>query len=306
VSSVVADLILRTLERGEPVERYEFTYGQEGRLVGASTSILRDAEGRTSGAVMIFADITRERNEQQGRINRMKLAEIVNLSAWLAHQVKNPLVAIKTYTDLLPEKIEDEEFRESFADIVGGEVDRLSGVIDALVSFGEECRLQRRTTELAKLAEDSVQQLQDKIKAAKLRVDAQHQSGRRKAAVDAALLQSALSRLFGTVVESAREKSRLLLETRTHRPEGAEEGEGGEGELFEIRLYDPEQAASSTRRREHLFAPYQVARPDYDFLGIALAHRIVREHEGWVEEGSIEGGETDLRVLIPLTPPEKT
>lgn len=303
VSSVVADLLLRTLESGTPVRRHEFTHGKERRLVGASTSPLRDVQGQPGGAVMLFADITREREEQHRRVNQMKLAEIVNLSAWLAHQVKNPLVAIKTYTDLLPEKMGDPEFQESFASIVGGEVERLAGVIDALVSFGEECRLQRRPTELDKLAEEAVQQLQDRIKAAKLRVEASHKAARTRAEVDAGLLQSALSRLFGTVVDAARERSRLVLETRTHRGTDGPHASGGEDrELFEIRLYDPEHAAATTRRKESLFAPYQAAQPDYDFLGIALAHRIVRQHEGWVEEGRLAGGETDLRVLIPLGP----
>jgi PAS domain S-box-containing protein len=305
VSSVVADLLLRTLESGVPVRRHEFTYGKEGRLVGASTSLLRDARGRPEGAVMLFSDITREQEEQQRHVNQMKLAEIVNLSAWLAHQVKNPLVAIRTYTDLLPEKIDDEEFRESFASIVGGEVERLAGVIDALVSFGEECRLQRKPTELDKLAEEAVRQLQDRIKAAKLRVEASHKAARTRAEVDPGLLQSALSRLFGTVVDSAPEKSRLVLATRTYRERDGFRGSSDEErDLFEIRLYDPEKATVNMRKRETLFAPYQAAKPDYDFLGIALAHRIVREHEGWVEEGRTAKGEADLRVLIPLGPPE--
>lgn len=301
VSSVVADLLLRTLESGKPIHRQEFTFGRDARLVGASTSLLRDAHGRPGGAVMLFADITRERHDQQRRVNEMKLAEIVNLSAWLAHQVKNPLVAIKTYTELLPEKIGDREFRENFASIVGGEVERLAGVIDALVSFSEECRLQRRPTELAKLAEEAVQQLQDRIKAAKVRVEASHQAAATRAEVDPALLQSALSHLFGTVVDAARQRSRLVLETRTFR-EADGTGQTGEGEreLFEIRLYDPEHAAANMRRKETLFAPYQAAQPDYDFLGVALAHRIVREHEGWVEEGRLASGEADLRVLIPI------
>src|SRR4030042_6002899 len=54
-----------------------------------------------------------------------RLASLGTLTAALAHEVRNPLVAIKTFTQLLPERFDDEEFRNHFLHIVSGEGDRI-------------------------------------------------------------------------------------------------------------------------------------------------------------------------------------
>jgi GAF domain-containing protein len=64
-----------------------------------------------------------------------RLASLGTLTAALAHELRNPLVAIKTFTQLLPERFEDEEFRSHFLNIVSAEVDRISTLINELLEF---------------------------------------------------------------------------------------------------------------------------------------------------------------------------
>jgi signal transduction histidine kinase len=64
-----------------------------------------------------------------------RLASLGTLTAALAHEIRNPLVAIKTFTQLLPERLDDEEFRNHFLHIVSGEVDRISTLINELLEF---------------------------------------------------------------------------------------------------------------------------------------------------------------------------
>ena len=63
------------------------------------------------------------------------LASLGTLTAGLAHEIRNPLVAIKTFTQLLPERLEDEEFRNHFLAIASTEVDRISSLINELLDF---------------------------------------------------------------------------------------------------------------------------------------------------------------------------
>ncbi len=55
----------------------------------------------------------------------------------LAHEIKNPLVAISTFAHLLPEKYEDEEFRGQFSRLVSAEVRRVNGVLERLLEYGQ-------------------------------------------------------------------------------------------------------------------------------------------------------------------------
>ena len=63
------------------------------------------------------------------------LSSLGLLTAGLAHEIRNPLVAIRTFTQLLPERYNDPEFREGFQGLALKEVDRICGLINDLLSF---------------------------------------------------------------------------------------------------------------------------------------------------------------------------
>ena len=64
-----------------------------------------------------------------------RLASLGTLIASLAHEIRNPLVSIKTFTQLLPERMDDEEFRNYFLKVASGEIDRLTTLINELLGF---------------------------------------------------------------------------------------------------------------------------------------------------------------------------
>lgn len=66
-----------------------------------------------------------------------RLASLGTLIASLAHEIRNPLVSIKTFTQLLPERIDDNEFRDYFLKVASGEIDRLTSLINELLGFAK-------------------------------------------------------------------------------------------------------------------------------------------------------------------------
>ena len=90
-----------------------------------STSILRGEDGQPSGAILAFNDLSQIKvlEEEKRRIER--LASIGAFMSGIAHEIKNPLVAIKTLAELLPEQYDDEEFRDTFTKVTLNEVDRI-------------------------------------------------------------------------------------------------------------------------------------------------------------------------------------
>ena len=94
-----------------------------------STSILHGEDDQPNGAILAFNDLSQIKalEEEKRRIER--LASIGAFMSGIAHEIKNPLVAIKTLAELLPEQYDDEEFRDTFTKVTLNEVDR----IDALV-----------------------------------------------------------------------------------------------------------------------------------------------------------------------------
>ena len=89
---------------------------------------------------MVLTDITTlKRLEMQIRRSD-RLASLGTLSAGMAHEIKNPLVSIKTFAQLLPERYQDSDFRETFFSLIGHEVDRIDSLVNQLLRFARPAK----------------------------------------------------------------------------------------------------------------------------------------------------------------------
>jgi len=72
------------------------------------------------------------------KVHTERLASIGMMSATFAHEIRNPLTSLKTFAQLMPEKYNDEEFRDTFSKIVVREIDRINSLINDLLDFSTE------------------------------------------------------------------------------------------------------------------------------------------------------------------------
>lgn len=89
-------------------------------------------------------------------IRAERLASIGKMAATLAHEIKNPLASIKVFTQLIPEKFYDTEFRESFSKIVSSEIDRIDGLVSELLDFSKHTPVQRTMIDARQLLDDII------------------------------------------------------------------------------------------------------------------------------------------------------
>jgi two-component system sensor histidine kinase AtoS len=97
-----------------------------------TTSPLRDPDGIVLGAVAVFSDLTPLKELEVERRRAERLAYFEVLAAGIAHEIKNPLVAIKTFAQLLPRRRSDPDFADKFGRIVGREIQRMERLADRL------------------------------------------------------------------------------------------------------------------------------------------------------------------------------
>src|SRR6202030_460557 len=93
------------------------------------------ANGAPLGAVAVIQDLTDQESlrEKQALVDRA--AFWTDLAASMSHEIRNPLVAIKTFAQLLPERFDDADFRKEFNKIVVSEIDRLDKIITQINNF---------------------------------------------------------------------------------------------------------------------------------------------------------------------------
>jgi PAS domain S-box-containing protein len=98
----------------------------------SSSSTLRDRSGALLGAVTVFSDLSRVKELEREKRRAERLASIGALASGLAHEIKNPLVAIKTFAELLPERFSDEDFHGDFSKVVVREIERIDDLVARL------------------------------------------------------------------------------------------------------------------------------------------------------------------------------
>ena len=133
--AALAHSLEATLNDGQPRVQAETTIPDiVGRYtpVSCSTYALRDRLGTPLGAVAVFGDLTRLKELEGERRRAERLASFSALASGVAHEIKNPLVAIRTFAELLPERFTDEEFRGDFSRVVIQEIQRIDDLVARL------------------------------------------------------------------------------------------------------------------------------------------------------------------------------
>src|SRR2546425_4645488 len=110
----------------------ELSDGARTRPIICTTSPLLDAAGTVLGAVAVFSDLTPLKELETGRRRAERLAYFEMLASGIAHEIKNPLVAIKTFAHLLPRRRSDERFIEDFGRIATREIQRMERLLERL------------------------------------------------------------------------------------------------------------------------------------------------------------------------------
>src|SRR5207237_3358226 len=93
------------------------------------------SEDTPLGAVAVVHDLTAEETLREKQTLLDRAAFWTDLAASMSHEIRNPLVAIKTFAQLLPERFDDADFRKEFNQIVVSEIDRLDQIITKINNF---------------------------------------------------------------------------------------------------------------------------------------------------------------------------
>jgi two-component system, NtrC family, sensor histidine kinase AtoS len=134
VGHKLADLLRETLESKTPLPPQQWIDNNTRRSLSVETRQIAD-NGSPLGAVAVIQDLTVQEDlrEKQALLDRATFW--TDLAASMSHEIRNPLVAIKTFAQLLPERFDDADFREEFNQIVVSEVDRLDKIITQINNF---------------------------------------------------------------------------------------------------------------------------------------------------------------------------
>ncbi|HID10744.1 MAG TPA: GAF domain-containing protein [Candidatus Latescibacteria bacterium] len=161
--SPLGDMLFETLQGGKTYWKHTVKLLPDRKPLEVSTYPLRNGD-EIIGSVMLFDDISDRVRLEEERIRSERLDLLHRVVGWIAHEVKNPLVSIQTFVELLPERYEDPEFREQFQAVMGQEVQRLNGLVEKLVALTEGRPYEFRTGDIRPVLEGVVKDIKEQNK----------------------------------------------------------------------------------------------------------------------------------------------
>lgn len=167
------ELLQSTAADGQPRSHIEFSLpGPAGQLVPliCSTSPLRGPGGAVLGAVAVLNDISRLKELEQEKRRAERLASIEAIASGLVHEIRNPLVGIKTYAQLMPSRGASEEFRDMFSRTAGREIGRIDDLLTRFRNISGASREPMQTVDVSEPLRDTLETLHAQMEDRQIRL----------------------------------------------------------------------------------------------------------------------------------------
>lgn len=257
------------------------------RPVGVSCKVMEDNEGRCRGYLVLFSDLT-EVKETQKRLKRSeRMAAIGELSADMAHEIRNPLASIRGSVETLASETYHDDDSKKLMSLVIKEADRLNTIIEHFLRFARTKAPSFRKVSLDKVIEEVL----EIVKA--------HPDFR-----EAIELRTVLPRGDTVVNADPEQIKQVFLNLCLNSLSAMEDGGQLTVEMlqtdgaFGVAVQDT-GIGIKKNVITRIFQPFYTTRKKGIGLGLSIAHKIVEKHEGWIDVESNPGEGSKFTVWLP-------
>jgi PAS domain S-box-containing protein len=245
------------------------------------------------GAVAVVHDLTGEESLRQKQDLLDRAAFWTDLAASMSHEVRNPLVAIKTFAQLLPERFEDADFRRDFNNIVVQEIDRLDKIISQINDFAHPPELVMKPIDIKASVKKALDVAREKFHANGTPVEINMPNDLPRVLGDETALTEAFAHLVANAAEAThgQTKPRITLAAKPIR-----EGAATSGVVVTVQ---DNGSGISPDLKDKIFSPFCTTKARGMGLGLPIVKRTVFDHNGRVDIDSNPHG-TSVSVMLPV------
>jgi len=257
--------------------------------VQLSTSRMRDIDGRILGAVVTLEDVSEVKALTDQLIRADRLAAMGELTAGVAHEVRNPLGIIRASVQLLEDPSSGPVRVHEAATIIKQEIDRLDRVIKALLDFGRPSRPTLMSTDIAAVLADVVLFTRRFASQSNVEIQEHYAPGVPEVMADPDQLKQVFVNLVSNAVQAMEETGGIIVV--------ATQSQNG---FVSVSVTDDGPGIPSEALLK-VFDPFYSTRDEGTGLGLTMVHRIIDEHNGHIEVASEPGTGTRFTVSLPVS-----
>jgi len=239
----------------------------------------------------------RYRRMEDQILRKNKLIELGTIAAGVAHEIRNPLASIRTFAQLMPDRMDDPEFKNEFSKLVMQDVDRITKVVESMLAFARPAQVKIAEYRVTDLVEEAILLVQSRLKNKRIELIKQFRE-EPVLNVDKQQILQVLVNLLSNAVDALPEQGKIRIATGTRAMEDASGGNGAQRfAVIEVADNGPGIPAAV---RNRLFDPFFTTKKEGTGLGLSISQKIARDHGGIITVSSIEGKGTTFQVNLPL------
>ncbi len=323
--SRVADVIFETLQTGNVIRNREVVLPKSNRPLSISATRFQaeiaDAKSGTGNlvAVALIEDLTQSKLQMTHEREMADREFFTRLAARLSHELKNSLVSIKIFAQLLPERYSEKEFREQFSNVVVNEVNRVDVLVNNLTFFSHPLGLvheevvltdviesclrnvgqefaRRKVSQLVIVGEKASEEIQG-VPTVTVKKTFAHKLARLEG--DKIRLMQAFEHVIRNALQAMPTGGRFAIGTTDAQPADFPDGKLPQGGAVRIEWQDTGEGIA-LESLAHVADPFVTTRNVGVGLGLTIVKKIVERHSGRLEIDSLLGRGTTVVMLLPV------
>ncbi len=283
--------VLDTLEHGTEHVALEISFPGRDRTIELSvtTSRIHNTHGEMIGALVIFSDLTARKETQRRMAQAERLATLGELMAGVAHEVRNPLTAIRGYVQILRQQTSD-LIHQEYLSVVLKEIDSINKVIQQLLDFSRPRHSQWQQVSLNALIEETLVLVQTAGVQARVDFISELDDELSPISADRELLKQVLLNILINAVQAISARGKIRIRTWQYSDSQQAISIEDNGCSIDLSL------------QKKIFDPFFTTKASGTGLGLALSQRIINAHQGDIRVASLPGCGATFTLILPINP----
>lgn len=279
--------------------------GTDSKSIIVANSLLLDKAGQFQQVIINLHDVTNLKKLESRIRQSERLAELGTLAAGMAHEIRNPLSAIKTFVQLVPRKWEKAGFQEKFLRTVPRELERINRLIEDLLELARVPRYQYSWLDIASFLRQSIELFEEEL--IRQRIDYQIELDKDLPLVwaDSDQLAKAINNLIQNAVQAMPNGGQLRIKGSV-RSTGEVSGIAEPTDVpqatkgwLRVVLSDTGVGIPADDLKM-IFHPFFTTKDAGTGLGLAITHKVISDHAGQIDVESQVGAGTQFQISLPI------
>lgn len=265
-----------------------YRLNESDKIIEYNIYPLLDNQHRLEGWTITFRDVTFSKQLLRKAMRNDKLESLGRLTAGIAHEIRNPLASIRTYLDILPEKYDDERYRNRISEDIPEVIDKLNESINSLLEFAKPRDSHPIYFKISDLAESSYNLMRKEFQKENicLEIDLSYDDG---VLMDKHHLQQVILNLLINALDAVKNVDNPQILIKSARL--------GAYSVLEI---SNNGAVIPSDKLELIFEPFYTTKSHGTGLGLSISHQLINQYGGDIKVITERSNMTTFKVMIPF------